>query len=95
MDKEEAAKTREKYQKEVERYTEEKAEAQKEAQDLRQERQILARRGDRYEAGEVFLEIGLIICTFTLLTKKKGFWFSGMLLGMVGLVLAVSGFLVH
>jgi Domain of unknown function (DUF4337) len=43
----------------------------------------------------VFLEIGLIICSFTLLTRKKGFWFAGIVLGGVGLAVAASGFLVR
>ena len=95
IDKEEAAKLREKYLKEAERYTEEKAEARKEAEGLKQERQVVSKRGDRYEAGEVILEIALIICSFTLLTKKKAFWFGGITLGVVGIVVAFSAFLLH
>jgi hypothetical protein len=48
------------------------------------------RRADRFDAGEVFLEIALIICSFTLLTKKKGFWFAGIVLGLVGVITAAS-----
>jgi hypothetical protein len=95
IDKRLAANAREKYEKEVERYTEEKADAQEKAQDFKQERLVTARRGYRYETAEVLLEIALIICTFTLLTKKKAFWYSGMLLGAVGVVVALSGFLLH
>jgi hypothetical protein len=95
VDKEIAAAAREKYQKEVERYTEEKAEAQKEAQDLKQERVLTEQRGFRYETAEVILEIGLILCTFTLLTNKKAFWYLGILLGAVGIVIGLSGLLLH
>ena len=95
VDKEVAAAAREKYEKEVERYSEEKAEAQKEAQKLKEDRLLTERRGHRYETAEVILEIGLILCTFTLLTNKKAFWFSGILLGAVGFVIGLSGFLVH
>lgn len=95
VDKEEAAKLREKYLKEAERYAEEKAEAKKEAENLKQERLLVGRRGDRYEAGEVILEISLIICSFTLLTKKKAFWYGGMVLGALGIGIALSGFLLH
>jgi Domain of unknown function (DUF4337) len=95
INKELAAAIREKYAKEAERYTEEKAEAQKEAQSLRQERLLTARRGARYESAEVILEISLIICTFTLLTSAKGFWYAGMLLGAVGVVIGLSGFLLR
>lgn len=95
VDKEQAAQLREKYLKEAERYAEEKAEAQKEAEDLKKERLIVGQRGDRYESGEVILEIALIICSFTLLTKKNAFWYSGMVLGAVGVVVAFSSFLLH
>lgn len=95
VDKEAAAVAREKYEKEAERYTPEKAEAQNEAQRLRDERLLAERRGRRYEAAEVILEIGLILCTFTLLTGKKAFWFSGILLGAVGIVAGLSAILIH
>lgn len=95
VDPQAAAAAREKYEKEVERYTEEKGEAQKEAQKLNEERQLIERRGIRYETAEVILEIGLILCTFTLLTGRKVFWFTGILLGAVGLVIGLTGFLVH
>lgn len=95
VEREKAASYREKYLKEAERYTEEKSEAKKEAEGLKQERLLVGRRGDRYEAGEVILEIALIICTFTLLTNKKAFWYAGMLLGLLGIGVALSGFLLH
>ncbi len=91
----EANALREKDLKEAERYTEEKAEAKKEAEGLKQERLVVGKRGDRFEAGEVFLEIALIVCSFTLLTNKKAFWFAGILLGLVGIGIAFSGFLLH
>ena len=95
VDKEAAATLREKYLKEAERYAEEKAEAQKEAEGLKHERQLVTQRGNRYESGEVVLQIALIICSLTLLTKKKLFWYGGMLLGVAGIVTAFSGFLLH
>jgi hypothetical protein len=55
----------------------------------------VAHRADRFDLGEVFLEIGLIITALTLLTEKKAFWLAGILVGLVGLVLAFSGFAIH
>jgi Domain of unknown function (DUF4337) len=95
VDKEQAAALREKYLKEAGRYTEEKAEAKKEAEALKAERLVVGRRGDRYEAGEVVLEIALIITSFTLLTSRKFFWYSGILLGLLGVGIALTGFLMH
>jgi hypothetical protein len=41
------------------------------------------------------LEIALIICSLTLLTKKRIFWLSGIALGLIGLGTTLSGFLIH
>jgi Domain of unknown function (DUF4337) len=95
VDKEKADALREKYLKEAERYSDEKTAAKDKAEELKKERLVVARRGDRYEGGEVILEMALIICSFTLLTKKKIFWHSGMLIGLFGLCIAFSGFLLH
>jgi len=50
---------------------------------------------DRFDAGEALLEIGLVICSMTLLTKKKIFWFSGMAIAGVGVAIACTAFLLH
>jgi Domain of unknown function (DUF4337) len=94
-DKEKAEALREKYQKEAERYDKEKAETSDEAKKLEAERDVAGRREDRYDAGEVILEIALIVCSLTLLTKKRLFWLSGIALGVVGFVVTVSGFLLR
>jgi Domain of unknown function (DUF4337) len=94
-DKEKTAALHEKYLTEVERYEKEKEQISEQAKDFEKERDLVQRRADRYDAGEVFLEIGLIICSFTLLTKKKGFWFAGIVLGLVGVITAASGILLH
>jgi Domain of unknown function (DUF4337) len=65
------------------------------ATELEKEREVAGRGEDRFDAGEVILEIALIICSLTLLTKKKGFWLCGSALGVVGMVVTVSGFFLH
>ena len=95
VDKEKAEVLREKYLKETERYEKEREEVGELAKELEKEREFVSRRADRYEAGEVILEIALIICSLTLLTKKRIFWLSGIGLGLIGLCAALSGFLIH
>ncbi|MGB9507413.1 MAG: DUF4337 family protein, partial [Candidatus Acidiferrum sp.] len=90
-DKDKAAAAQEKYAKEAERYDKEKEEAGQQSREIEAERDVAARRENRFDAGEVLLEIALIVCSLTLLTRKKGFWFSGMVLGVVGLVVTGSG----
>jgi len=72
-----------------------KDEISNEAKKLEAERDVYGQRENRYDAGEALLEIGLVICSMTLLTKKKFFWFSGMAIAAVGVAIAVTGFLLH
>ena len=95
VDQEKAAALREKYQKEVERYENDKDEISEKAKEFEKERAVVSRREDRFDAGEVILDIALIICSLTLLTRIKAFWYSGIAIGIVGFFVAVSGFLIH
>ena len=84
-----------KYQKEGERYDREKEEISEKARELEKERDLFRRRADRFDAGEGFLEVGLIICSITMLTKKRGFWLAGMSIGAIGIIAGVSGLFLH
>jgi hypothetical protein len=95
LDKEKGAALREKYVKEVEHYESDKEDISDEAKDLEAERDLASRRADRFDGGEALLEVGLVICSITLLTKRKLFWFSGVLIGALGVVFALTGFLLH
>jgi hypothetical protein len=90
-----AAKIKEKYSKEVARYTAEQGEIEGEAKAAENEVAIERRRADRFDLGEVMLEAGLVICSITLMTRKRIFWQSGGVLGLVGLGIAAAGFLIH
>jgi hypothetical protein len=94
-EKDKAAQIREKYTKEIDRYGGDKEDISKEAKDFEHERDLYQRRADHFDAGEGVLEFALIICSLTLLTNKKFFWFSGILIGVVGVIVALTGFLVH
>ncbi len=86
---------KEKYAKEVEHYESDKVDVSKEAKNLEEERDLTVRKADRFDGGEALLEIGLVICSITLLTKRKGFWLGGVLIGTVGVALAATGFFLH
>jgi len=94
-DKEQAARIRESYQKEIERYGSDKDDISKEAKAFEDERDLYKRRADHFDAGEGILEFGLIICSLTLLTNKKFFWVTGVLIGIVGVIVALTGFLIR
>jgi hypothetical protein len=94
-DKEAADAKVKRYEKEIERYDSDKEEISEKAKELEKERDVISRKADRFDGGEVLIEIGLVICSITLLTKRKAFWFGGMLIGGIGFVLALTGFLLH
>ncbi|HEY1462285.1 MAG TPA: DUF4337 domain-containing protein [Terriglobales bacterium] len=86
-----SAKFQQKYQTEADRYANDQKEAEATAHELEQETDHERRRADRYDLGEVFLEIGLVITSITLLSGRAGFWHLGMALGVVGIVTATTG----
>jgi len=89
------SKFREKYAQEAERYKHDKDEIQHEARKLEGEVATETKRADRYDLAEVFLEIGLVITSITLLSGRRIFWHLGIVLSVVGVAAAVSGALVH
>jgi len=95
QDAELAAKTTDKYSKEIERYQKQITEAEEKANDFEKEVSVEQRRADRFDLGEVMLEAGLVICSITLMTRKRLFWQGGMTLGIIGVVTAAAGFLIH
>src|SRR5271155_5640868 len=94
-DKEKAATLQEKYKKEVERYEGEKDDISEKAKDLEKERDMVSRRADRFDGGEALIEVGIVIGSMTLLTKRRGYWIAGLLIGTCGVAFALTAFLVH
>ena len=89
------ARLRDKYKMEADRYKDEQSEIQEEARRLEQEMVLERRRADRFDLGEVFLEIALVVTSITLLSGRRGFWYFGLLLGAIGLVVTATGFAIH
>jgi hypothetical protein len=89
------AKIHDKYGQEAERYKHDKDEIQEKARDLDREVTVETRRADRYDLAEVFLEIGLVITSITLLSGRRIFWHLGIVLSVIGVVVAVTGAMVH
>lgn len=92
-DNDEAMKMAEKYRVEAKRYAKEKIEAEAKARKLEDEIGLESKRADRFDGGEVFLEIALIVTSITLLSRRRLFWYAGMAIGAVGTAIAASGLL--
>jgi hypothetical protein len=88
-------KLRAKYSEEASRYKDDQKDLESEARGLENEGLTEMKRADRYDLAEVFLEIGLVITSITLLSGRRFFWYMGILLGIIGLGVAATGFLVH
>ena len=84
-------KSRKNIQAQVDRYTKEQAEIEEQAKDFEAESARAQRKADRFDLGEVFLEIALVISSLALLSRKRIFWFLGIISGVAGLGVAVTG----
>jgi hypothetical protein len=89
------AKFREKAGQEAERYKHDKEEIQAEARKLEQEVATERNRADLFDLAEVFLEIGLVVTSITLLSGRRIFWHVGIVLSVVGVAVAVMGAIAH
>ena len=88
-------KLREKYSEEAARYKEEQKGIEEKANEMEAEVGHERNRADRFDLAEVFLEVGLVITSITLLSGRKIFWYLGILMGIVGIVVAGTAFFVH
>ncbi len=89
------AKLHDKYLAEAERYHNDQAEAEAKAKELQRETVHERGRADRYDLAEVFLEIGLVVTSITLLSGRKIFWHAGIGFAVIGVAVAVLGVLIH
>jgi predicted ribosome quality control (RQC) complex YloA/Tae2 family protein len=92
---EKAASLKEKYSKEIERYHEEMKELTAKAKEYENEVEKIQKRGDRFDLAEVLMEAALVISSITLLTKKRAFWALGMVMAVLGLVVAGRAFFMN
>jgi hypothetical protein len=89
------AKLKDKYSQEAARYQKEQKEIEDEAKKFEAEVETSRRRADRFDLAEVFLEIGLVITSITLLSGRKLYWGMGLAFGAAGIIVAATGLLTH
>ncbi len=95
VDKEKAEKSTEAANQEIEKLDKEKEEISQEAKKLQNERDVLEKKVDKYDVGESLLEIGLVLCSITLLTRKSITYVLGLAVGIGGIYFGVAGYLLH
>jgi Domain of unknown function (DUF4337) len=94
-DTQKAAQLHDKYKTEADRYRTDKNDIEAEAHKLEKETQLEGRRSDRFDLSEVFLEIALVVTSITLLSGRRMFWYSGIALSAIGVVVALTSVMVR
>jgi hypothetical protein len=84
-----------KYEKRIEKANDDTKDISGEAKKIEDERKLITRKADRFDLAEGFLEVALVICSLTLLTSNRIFWFAGMAIGAAGVVIALLGVVLH
>jgi len=93
--REAAQKQSDEYQAQVTKLKNDEKEIMEKARELEGERDLAAHRADRFDLGEALLEISLVITSITLLTRRRAFWLTGIILGVAGVAAAASALLLH
>lgn len=83
------------YNSKIGKWTSKLTEDQDKAKELEGEVQTAEAKASRFDLGEALLQIAVVLSSITLLTRKNGYFFFGLTLGLVGLVVAVLGLLIH
>ena len=52
-------------------------------------------RGNWFDLAELAVEIGLVLCSLAVLSKRSLFWFAGMSAGAIGIVIALIAMAIH
>jgi Domain of unknown function (DUF4337) len=82
-----------KYEKEIKRYEKECEEIQEKAKEFENESKLEEQQALRFDLGEGFLELGLVLSSLYFLSKKKLFPLVGIIAAILGCVVGASGFL--
>jgi len=68
-------------------------EVQKEAHEKEQESDADSRKANRFDTAEIFLEIAIVLCSISLLTRMRIFWLVSFGSTVIGVAFMIRGFL--
>lgn len=83
------------YEKNLAKYKKDEEAIQEEARKLEEESHIAGRQALRLHFGEVFLEIGIVLASLAILTKREVMWVGAVMMGLLGIGAAASTYFVH
>jgi hypothetical protein len=84
-----------KYNGEINRYNGETKDIQTQANSTEAAVAVLDRRSNWFDFADVLLEASLVICSITLLTQKRAYWYFGLLGAASGICVAVAALFIH
>jgi hypothetical protein len=94
-DKQKAENLRAWFSSEADRHREKLQEIEKEARALEAEALHEQRLANRFDLGEGFFEVALVITSITLLTRRRVYWALGGAFAVLGIAVALSALFVH
>jgi uncharacterized membrane protein YcjF (UPF0283 family) len=83
------------FHEQIEKYHNQQQDIDNEARGLEAEVRLATRHANRFDLGEVFLEIALVVTSITLLTENRAYWYFGFVLAAIGIVCAASAYFVR
>ena len=79
----------------AEKYQEEQTEIQKEARAKESEAKTNFHQHETFAHGVTMFQIAIAVAAISALTKRKAYWVMSMVVGLIGCVFLVLGFVVH
>lgn len=89
-DKDKAAQIAKGYEAHQEKWADDLKEGQEKAEALEVKVEQAEARANRFDLGEALLEIGLVVTSVTLLTRRRLYWYFGMFFSLLGIFSACS-----
>jgi hypothetical protein len=90
-----AQKTIDGYKTHIEKWNDDLAEEQKQAEEFVADVKKAERQAGHYDLGEALLEIAVVLSSITLLTRQKAFFYGGLVLGLAGALIAAYALILH
>lgn len=80
------------YEEKIKKYSVEKDEIKKKAEELEKEKLVSQSRGGNFGFALIFLQIAIMLSSISVITKKKPLWYVGLSLSIFGLFFFLDGF---
>lgn len=83
------------YKERQEKWKDDLAETQKQAKEFEAEVRHAEAEASHWDLGEALLQVAVVLCSITLFTRRKLYFYLGISIGLVGLLMAITALLVH